>query len=67
MPLWSVKIRPSTLPSSINNWPVGFGYDALFYVPKYKKTLAEMTENEKNEISHRGAAFRKISKYLLEL
>ncbi len=45
----------------------GFGYDALFFVPKYKKTLAEMTENEKNEISHRGAAFRKISKYLLEL
>ena len=45
----------------------GFGYDALFFVPKYKKTLAEMTEIEKNEISHRGEAFRKISKYLLEL
>ena len=45
----------------------GFGYDALFFVPKYKKTLAEMSENEKNSISHRGAAFRKISKYLIEL
>ena len=45
----------------------GFGYDALFFVPKHKKTLAEMTETEKNEISHRGAAFCKISKYLLEL
>lgn len=45
----------------------GFGYDALFFVPKYNKTLAEMTEEEKNSISHRGAAFRKISKYLLEL
>ena len=45
----------------------GFGYDALFYVPKHKKTLAEMTAEEKNTISHRGAAFRKISKYLVEL
>lgn len=45
----------------------GFGYDALFFVPKYKKTLAEMTEIEKNKISHRGEAFRKISKYLIEL
>lgn len=45
----------------------GFGYDALFFVSKYKKTLAEMTETEKNKISHRGEAFRKISKYLLEL
>ncbi len=45
----------------------GFGYDALFFVPKYNKTLAEMTEIEKNKISHRGAAFRKISKYLIEL
>ena len=45
----------------------GFGYDALFLVPKFNKTLAEMTEEEKNSISHRGEAFRKISKYLLEL
>ena len=45
----------------------GFGYDALFLVPAYNKTLAEMSENEKNAVSHRGQAFRKISKYLLEL
>ena len=45
----------------------GFGYDALFFVPKFNKTLAEMTEEEKNSISHRGEAFRKISKYLVEL
>ena len=45
----------------------GFGYDALFYVPNYKKTLAEMTAEEKNTISHRGAAFRSISKSLVEL
>ena len=45
----------------------GFGYDALFFVPPYNKTLAEMTEEEKNLISHRGQAFRNISKFLLEL
>ena len=45
----------------------GFGYDALFFVPKFNKTLAEMSEEEKNTISHRGAAFRKISKYLVGL
>jgi len=45
----------------------GFGYDALFFVPKFNKTLAEMSEDEKNSISHRGEAFRKISKYLVEL
>lgn len=45
----------------------GFGYDVLFFVPKYSKTMAEMTEDEKNAISHRGQAFRNISKYLIEL
>jgi len=45
----------------------GFGYDALFFVPPYNRTMAEMSEEEKNSVSHRGQAFRKISKYLLEL
>ncbi len=34
----------------------GFGYDPVFYVPKAKKTLAEMTLDEKNTLSHRGQA-----------
>ena len=34
----------------------GFGYDPLFYMPEYGKTLAEMTVAEKNAVSHRGAA-----------
>lgn len=34
----------------------GFGYDPLFYVPEKSKTMAEMTMEEKNEISHRGKA-----------
>jgi XTP/dITP diphosphohydrolase len=36
----------------------GFGYDPVFYVPNADKTLAEMTLDEKNEISHRGQALR---------
>lgn len=34
----------------------GFGYDALFYYPPFKKTFGEMTMDEKNKISHRGKA-----------
>lgn len=34
----------------------GFGYDPLFYYPEFKKTFAELTSEEKNEISHRAKA-----------
>lgn len=44
----------------------GFGYDPIFYVPKYGKTTAEMTMAEKNEISHRGKAFKAIAARLLK-
>jgi XTP/dITP diphosphohydrolase len=36
----------------------GFGYDPIFFVPEQGKTLSEMTESEKNRISHRGNALR---------
>lgn len=38
----------------------GFGYDPLFYVPSKKKTMAEMSDHEKNEISHRGNAIKQL-------
>ena len=36
----------------------GWGYDPLFYYPPFNKTLAEVGREEKNSISHRGAAAR---------
>lgn len=38
----------------------GFGYDPLFYVPEKGKTMAEMSMDEKNGLSHRGKALRKL-------
>ncbi len=43
---------------------VGFGYDPIFYVPKFKKTFAEMSAKLKNQISHRGKAFRQVPRLL---
>ncbi len=42
----------------------GFGYDPLFYFPPLEKTLAEVSEAEKNLHSHRGKAFCKLLSYL---
>jgi len=38
----------------------GFGYDPLFYVPSLGKTMAELSTEEKNRISHRGQALRAL-------
>ncbi len=42
----------------------GFGYDPIFYVPEFRKTTAELTEAEKNEVSHRGKALRLMKEEL---
>lgn len=38
----------------------GFGYDPVFYVPEEGRALAEMTDDQKNRISHRGRAYRAL-------
>ncbi|KAA0210776.1 MAG: RdgB/HAM1 family non-canonical purine NTP pyrophosphatase [Ignavibacteriaceae bacterium] len=45
----------------------GFGYDPVFVPKGFVKTFAELTENEKNEISHRGQAIKKFMSYLESL
>ncbi len=42
----------------------GFGYDPLFYMPEYQKTMAEMDIETKNRISHRGKALRAMAEEL---
>jgi XTP/dITP diphosphohydrolase len=42
----------------------GFGYDPLFILPQYGKTMAQLTLEEKNRISHRGKALTKIRKLI---
>jgi XTP/dITP diphosphohydrolase len=42
----------------------GFGYDPLFILPKEGKTMAELSLEEKNRVSHRGKALRKIRKII---
>jgi len=42
----------------------GFGYDPIFYLPGLGKTMAELTLEEKNKVSHRGRAARQAIKLL---
>lgn len=44
----------------------GFGYDPVFYVKQYKKTMAQISPEEKNAISHRGKALEIFAKKLAE-
>ena len=41
----------------------GFGYDAVFLPEGYKDTFAQMTQEQKNRISHRGRALQKLSAF----
>lgn len=42
----------------------GFGYDPIFYVPEYKCSTAQLTMEQKNELSHRGKALRAMKEEL---
>ena len=45
----------------------GFGYDPVFYLPELKKSMAELTPEEKNAVSHRGRALRLFREKLIAL
>ena len=45
----------------------GFGYDPIFFVPSLQKTMAELTQEEKSGISHRGHALKKLGNMISDL
>ena len=45
----------------------GFGYDPIFYLPEYGCTSAEISPEQKNELSHRGKALRSMKEKLQEI
>lgn len=42
----------------------GFGYDPIFYTPVFENSLASISADEKNSISHRGEALKKFKDYI---
>lgn len=59
-----------TLEGLIASKPIGengFGYDPIFFLPQLNKTVAQLTAEEKNAISHRGNAIRKLKPILNKL
>ncbi|MBQ4600712.1 MAG: RdgB/HAM1 family non-canonical purine NTP pyrophosphatase [Oscillospiraceae bacterium] len=44
----------------------GFGYDPIFYYPPFGKTFAEVSAEEKNQVSHRAVALKKLYEMLKE-
>ncbi|MDD3222446.1 MAG: XTP/dITP diphosphatase [Lachnospiraceae bacterium] len=44
----------------------GFGYDPIFYVPEYGCTTAQLSSEQKNEVSHRGKALRAMKEVICQ-
>ena len=45
----------------------GFGYDPIFIPDNFDKTFSELSPDEKNSVSHRGQAMKKVVNFLSEL
>jgi XTP/dITP diphosphohydrolase len=66
-PSGEVQIAEGQLQGVITEEPAGaqgFGYDPVFLVPELGKTLAELSPDEKNRISHRAKAFAQVREIL---
>jgi len=66
-PKGKVEVMQGTLEGLIAEAPAGakgFGYDPVFFVPELGKTLAQLTPDEKNRVSHRAKAFAKVKELL---
>ena len=66
-PSGDVHVTQGSLEGLIAEQPVGdrgFGYDPVFLVPEFGKTLAQLTAEEKNRMSHRAKAFARMRVWL---
>ena len=69
LPDGQMLITRETIEGYIGERPAGengFGYDPIFYVEEYQCSTAELSEEQKNAISHRGKALRAMKKLLHE-
>ena len=68
-PTGTVDVVRETIEGRVAYEPAGdngFGYDPIFYVPEYGCTTAQMSPEQKNELSHRGKALRSMRAILKE-
>jgi XTP/dITP diphosphohydrolase len=63
-PIAIISARVDGEIATTSSGAAGFGYDPIFYLPELHKTFAELTPEEKNKISHRGKAFRRLAQIL---
>ncbi|HMN30246.1 MAG TPA: RdgB/HAM1 family non-canonical purine NTP pyrophosphatase, partial [Caldilineaceae bacterium] len=69
-PAGDVHFIEDTVAGCITDQPRGahgFGYDPIFFLPAYNATMAELSPEQKNQISHRGKAARQAKTLLTEL
>jgi XTP/dITP diphosphohydrolase len=65
-----IELAEGTVAGVISTAPQGsqgFGYDPIFYLPEYQKTMAELPAKQKNELSHRGRAVQAIIPRIYQL
>ncbi len=70
LPLGGVRVAHGVLDGVIAEeakGALGFGYDPLFFIPELGKTLAQLSPDQKNAISHRGKAFTQAKALLREM
>lgn len=66
-PSGDVHVTQGSLEGLIAEQPLGdrgFGYDPVFLVPEFNRTLAQLTAEEKNRVSHRARAFAQMRVWL---
>jgi XTP/dITP diphosphohydrolase len=69
IPAGAVQVAQGVLEGLIAEAPSGtqgFGYDPVFHVPELGKTLAQLSADQKNRISHRAKAFMKVREMIRE-